>query len=83
MNYIKSKTLTIICIQIPLKLIFIENSSHLAKMMRGHPSLSELWFIWSNHFNEGGISSGIQGKYDDEYQKNASSKIMRQQVIAM
>ena len=38
--------------------------------MRGQPSLSELWFIFSNHFDEGGICREIRGKYADEYRKN-------------
>ena len=39
--------------------------------MRGQPSLSELWLIFSNHFDEGGICREIRGKYADEYRKNA------------
>ena len=42
--------------------------------MRGQPSLSELWFIFSNHFDEGGICREIRGnpgKYADDYRKNA------------
>ena len=38
--------------------------------MGGQPSLSKSWFIFSNHFNEGGISREIRGKYADEYRKN-------------
>ena len=38
--------------------------------MRGQPSPSELWFIFSNHFDEGGICREIRGKYADEYRKN-------------
>ena len=39
--------------------------------MRGQPSPSELWFIFSNHFDEGGICREIRGKYADAYRKNA------------
>ena len=39
--------------------------------MRGQPSPSELWFIFSNHFDEGGICREIRGKYADVYRKNA------------
>ena len=39
--------------------------------MRGQPSLSELWFIFSYHFDEGGICREIWGKYAGECRKNA------------
>ena len=38
--------------------------------MRGQPSPSELWFIFSNHFDEGGICREILGQYASEYRKN-------------
>ena len=38
--------------------------------MRDQPSPSELWFIFSNQFDEGGICREIRGKYADEYRKN-------------
>ena len=38
--------------------------------MRGQPSLSESWFIFSYHFDEGGICREMWGKYASEYWKN-------------
>ena len=39
--------------------------------LRGQPSLSKLGFIFSNHFNKGGIFRMIRGKCADKYRKKA------------
>ena len=39
--------------------------------MRGQPSLSESWFIFSYHFDKTGNCREIRGKYADAYRKNA------------